>query len=81
MTADLDAPGKQRHTARRVWQRLVEEHGAVVAESSVRAMAARLKVEVGLARREVMAPQTHPPPAAETEVDFGEFTAVLGGVG
>ncbi|MEO7070096.1 MAG: IS21 family transposase [Nostocoides sp.] len=79
LTADLDAPRKQRHTARRVWQRLIEEHAAVLAESSVRAMVARLKVEVGLARREVMVPQTHPP-AAEAEVDFGEFTAVLGGV-
>jgi hypothetical protein len=25
---DLDAPKKQRHTARRIWQRLVEEEGA-----------------------------------------------------
>ena len=29
LEADRDAPRKQRHTARRVWQRLVEEHGAV----------------------------------------------------
>jgi lambda repressor-like predicted transcriptional regulator len=33
LTEDLDAPRKQRHTARRVWQRLVEEEGARVAES------------------------------------------------
>ena len=32
---DLMAPVKQRHTGRRVWQRLVEEHGAVVSESAV----------------------------------------------
>lgn len=31
LSADLDAPRKQRHTARRVWQRLIEEEGAVVA--------------------------------------------------
>lgn len=79
LTADLDAPRKQRHTARRVWQRLMEEEGVVVAESSVRALVARLKVEVGGGRAQVMVPQTHPP-AEEAEVDFGEFTAVIAGV-
>jgi hypothetical protein len=33
--------------ARRVWQRLIEEEGAQVAESSVRAMVAALKRFVG----------------------------------
>lgn len=79
LRADLEAPKKQRHTARRVWQRLVEEQGATVAESTVRARVAQLKVEVGLTRREVMVPQTHGP-AEEAEVDFGEFRAVIGGV-
>jgi transposase len=78
LTADLDAPRKQRHTARRVWQRLIEEEGAGVAESSVRALVAQLKVEVGLVRRNVSVPQTHLP-AAEAEVDFGEFSAVVAG--
>jgi len=32
LRADLEAPRKQRHTARRVWQRLVAEHGAQVSE-------------------------------------------------
>jgi len=78
LTEDLDAPRKQRHTARRVWQRLIEQEGAVVAESSVRALVAQLKVEVGLTRRQVSVPQTHAP-AEEAEVDFGEFTAVIAG--
>ena len=51
----------------------------VVAESSVRALVAGLKVEVGGGRAQVMVPQTHPP-AEEAEVDFGEFTAVIAGV-
>jgi hypothetical protein len=34
LEADRAAPRKQRHTARRVWQRLVEDHDAVVGESS-----------------------------------------------
>jgi transposase len=79
LTEDLDAPRKQRHTARRVWQRLVEEEGVAVAESSVRALVRQLKTEVGLDRREVMVPQRHPP-GAEAEVDFGEFSASIGGV-
>ena len=79
LVADLDAPRKQRHTARRVWQRLIEEQGAQVAESSVRAMVAGLKVEVGLDRRQVAVPQTHPP-GVEAEVDFGEFRAVIAGI-
>jgi transposase len=79
LTEDLDAPRKQRHTARRIWQRLLEEEGAQVAESSVRNLVANLKVEVGGGRAQVMVPQTHPA-AEEAEVDFGEFTAVIAGV-
>ena len=79
LTQDLEAPRKQRHTARRVWQRLVDEHGAELAESTVRPHVARLKVEVGLAKREVMVPQSHPP-AEEAEVDFGQFEASIAGV-
>jgi transposase len=79
LVADLTAPRKQRHTARRVWQRLLEEHEAVVAESSVRNLVARLRLEISGARGQVMVPQTHPP-AEEAEVDFGEFQAVIGGV-
>jgi hypothetical protein len=30
LLADKDVPRKQRHTSRRVWQRLVAEHGATV---------------------------------------------------
>ncbi|HEU0041666.1 MAG TPA: hypothetical protein VFQ15_04885 [Jiangellaceae bacterium] len=47
LVADQQVPRKQRHTARRVWQRLVEEEGAVVAESSVRALVAELRREIG----------------------------------
>ena len=38
LAADRDVPKKQRHTARRVWQRLVDEHDAEVSESTVRAL-------------------------------------------
>ncbi len=79
LVADQQVPRKQRHSARRVWQRLVEEEGAKVAESSVRALVAELRREIGTKTAEVAVPQTHPP-AEEAEVDFGEFKAMVGGV-
>ena len=75
---DLSAPRKQRHTARRVWQRLIEEEDARIGESTVRNLVARLRTEIGADRCQVMVPQTHPP-AAEAEVDFGEFAASIAG--
>lgn len=78
LVEDQDAPRKQRHTARRVWQRLVDEEGAQVAESSVRTLVARLRAELGTGRALVTIPQTHPA-GAEAEVDFGEFKAVIAG--
>ena len=78
LTEDLTAPRKQRHTARRVWQRLLDEEGAVVAESSVRNLVAGLRIEIEGGRKQVMVPQTHPA-AEEAEVDFGEFQAVIAG--
>jgi transposase len=75
---DREVPRKQRHTARRVWQRLVAEHGAMLAEVTVSRYVARRRVELGLDRVEVAVPQTHPP-GAEAEVDFGEFYATVAG--
>jgi transposase len=34
VTADQVLPKKQRHTARRIWQRLVDEYGAELGEST-----------------------------------------------
>jgi transposase len=79
LLADRDVPRKQRHTARRVWQRLVAEHGATVAEVTVSRYVARRRAELGLDNIEVMVPQAHEP-GAEAEVDFGEFHAVIAGV-
>ena len=79
LLADEDVPRKQRHTARRVWQRLVAEHGAQLAEVTVSRYVARRRVELGLVRVQVAVPQTHPP-GAEAEVDFAEFHITLDGV-
>lgn len=75
---DRAAPRKQRHTARRVWQRLVEEHGAVIAESTVREHVRELRSELGAAIGTVTIVACHPP-GDEAEVDFGEATIILAG--
>jgi transposase len=79
LLADRQAPKKQRHTSRRVWQRLVAEHGATLAEVTVSRYVARRKLELGLDNVEVAIPQTHAA-GAEAEVDFGEFYARIAGV-
>jgi transposase len=79
LVADRDAPRKQRHTARRVWQRLVGEYGAQVAESTVRAYVAQVNFELDNTLRAVTVPQTHGP-GEEAECDFGEFMAWIDGV-
>ena len=47
LTEDLDALRQQRHTARRLWQRLFDEDGAQTARSTVRDMVARLRIGIG----------------------------------
>lgn len=76
---DESAPRKQRHTARRVWQRLTEEHGAQLAESTVRALVAQIRAEQCNAARQVPIRQDHSE-GEEAEVDFGEFWAWIDGV-
>ena len=79
LEADQQAPRKQRHTARRVWQRLQDEYGADVAESTVRAFVAQVKAELAGQARGVTIGQEHAP-GEEAEVDFGEFQAWIDGV-
>jgi hypothetical protein len=71
-------PVKQRHTARRVWQRLTEEQGAQVSGSTVRLFVAEVRAELAQVAGEVSVVQEHAP-GAEAEIDFGEFIARIGG--
>ena len=71
LTGDLDAPRKQRLTARRIWPRLLKEEDAAVAESSVRNLVGVLKADG--TKAQVVVPQTHP----IAEVDFDECSAVI----
>jgi transposase len=79
LAADQTAPRKQRHTARRVWQRLAEEHGVVVGESTVRRYVAGVRRRQTVPLGEVMVPQRHPL-GEESEVDFGSIHVYLAGV-
>lgn len=79
LEADKSAPRKQRHTARRVWQRLVEEHGVVVGESTVRRYVGEVRRRMEVPAAEVMVPQRHLL-GDEAEVDFGTITAEIAGL-
>jgi transposase len=79
LEADREAPRKQRHTARRIHRRLVDEFGAVVAESTVRQYVRERKRAMGWPVGEVFVPQVHAP-GVEAEVDWGEALVALGGV-
>jgi transposase len=79
LEADREVPRKQRHTAKRIHQRLVDEHGADVAEVTVRQYVRRRKRELGWPVGDVFVPQVHAP-GREAEVDWGEALVELGGV-
>jgi len=74
LEADRTAPVKQRHTAKRIFERLRDEHGFAggytVVKDHVRLCRAR--------GRETFVPLAHPP--GHAQVDFGEAVAVIGGV-
>lgn len=70
LEADKKAPRKQRHTARRVWQRLGREHGFTGAESTVRRYVGRRRRELGL-RSDAFVPLAHDE-GKEGEVDWYE---------
>ncbi|MDF3294273.1 hypothetical protein [Streptomyces silvisoli] len=83
LRADLDAPAKQRHTAQRIFDRLVDEHDArdisyPMVRVYVKDRRAEVRREAGLGPQAMFVPQTHLP-GAEAEVDFGEFHIVLAG--
>ena len=81
---DLDAPKKQRHTARRILARLVDEHGVTaISYSTVRDYVARRRPEIlaeaGRPLEAGCVPQAYEP-GAEGEVDFHDLWVLLRGV-
>ena len=74
LEADRTGPVKQRHTVKRIFERLRDEHefggGYTVVKDYVRVARARA--------RETFVPLSHPP--GHAQVDFGEAVGVIGGV-
>jgi transposase len=84
LRADLDAPRKQRHTVKRIFDRLIDEQAMVdVSYQVVRAYVAvrkpEIRAEAGRDPIEVFVPQSHRP-GMEAEVDFGEVAVRLRGM-
>jgi len=84
LRSDVDAPKKQRHTARRILARLVDEHGATDLSYSsvrdhVRKRRPQILAEAGKPLEVGFVPQTHSP-AAEAEADFHDLWVILCGV-
>ena len=79
LIADRKAPPKQRHTARRIFQRLCAElPGFSVSERSVCGYVSRRRQQLGLIAREVFVPQSYDW-GVEAQVDWYEAWALLGG--
>jgi transposase len=79
LRADVSAPPKQRHTARRIFDRLrVELSGFSGSERTVRGFVQRRRRQLGLERREVFVPQTYAW-GSEAQVDWYEAWAILSG--
>ena len=75
---DKDRPKKQRHTARRVYNRLVEEHGYEGSEPTVRRYVRFAKMALGIDTPCAFIP-CDPEAGYEGEVDWGTATAILAG--
>ena len=78
LEGDRSAPRKQRHTAKRIHRRLVDEHGAAVAETTVRDYVRQRKRAMGWPVGEVFIPQVHAP-GVGAEVDWGQAHVDLAG--
>jgi len=74
LEADQALPKKQRHTSKRIFERLRDEHGftggITIVKDYIRVVRER--------QREVFVPLSHPP--GHAQVDFGEAVGVIGGV-
>jgi transposase len=78
LMGDREGPRKQRHTARRVYNRLVAEHGYRGSESTVRRYVRFAKLSLGITTPSAYIP-CDPEAGYEAEVDWGEATVILGG--
>jgi len=79
LEADRKAPRKQRHTAHRIWQRILAEMAPRrVAEVTIRQYVRERKRELGWSTRTTCVPQSYEP-GQEGQVDWYEAWAELSG--
>jgi len=78
LSADKEQPKKQRHTARRIYHRLVTEHGYTGGESTVRRYVSMAKIRFGLDTPGAFIP-CDPEAGFEAEIDWGTAKAEIGG--
>jgi len=71
---DQSQPKKQRHTAKRIWERLKAEHGFPGGYTIVKDYVRQAQ----LRHKEVFVPLQHPP--GDAQADFGEALVVIAGV-
>jgi transposase len=71
---DTQAPVKQRHSAKRIFERLRDEHGYKGSYTPVKVYVRGEK----LTHKEMFVPLAHAP--GHAQVDFGEAVAIIGGV-
>lgn len=77
LRGDLNAPAKQRHTAKRIYRRLVDEYGFKGAESTIRKVVARLRGKIGPARESYVPLSASP--GEQAQVDWGEAAIRMNG--
>lgn len=74
MASDKDRPKKQRHTAKRIFERLRDEHDFTGGMTIVKDYVAGWRQRT----QEMFVPLVHPP--GHAQADFGEAIGVIGGV-
>jgi transposase len=79
LRADKEVPKKQRHTARRVYNRLRTEHGYQGSESNVRRYVRLVRMELGSDPGREVFIACEADAGEEAEIDWGTATAVVGG--
>lgn len=75
---DQKKPKKQRHTGRRVFTRLISEHGFKGSEATVRRWVREYRLRMGFAARKAVIP-LDPECAREAEVDWGTARVRMNG--
>ena len=74
LAGDQFSPPKQRHTARRIYHRLIKEHGYTGGESTVREYVHKHRVR----QSQVFIPLSYEP-GEDAQVDFGEAVVIIKG--